>query len=163
MSEVPDREGEAESVTEAAGDQIGGEAQLDGVINSLVEGDAQGDLSQTDPCCNSASNNRSSSSSSSSGSSQESSFSSEESDCDFSFLFNHKEVAENPLRAAMLQRFLSQYRNNPNDSHLQHLLSLILSGPEFSPRRNRLRHVSTLQDATRLLRLVNRKYKYANC
>ncbi|ODM93270.1 NAD-dependent protein deacetylase sirtuin-1 [Orchesella cincta] len=66
------------------------------------------------------------------------------------------EIAANPMRAAMLQRFLSQYRNNPSDGHLQHLLSLILSGPEFTPRRSRLRHVSTIQDAARLLRCSKR-------
>ncbi|CAL8111392.1 unnamed protein product [Orchesella dallaii] len=152
ISDVPEPEEEEEEV----------EAEEDGVttsgFESFSEGNTQSNFSSSvgdrDPCCSSASSSRSSSSSSN----HDSSFSSQDGDgdCDFSFLFNHKEIAANPMRTAMLQRFLSQYRSNPNDSHLQHLLSIILSGPEFSPRRNRLRHVSTIQDAARLLRCSKR-------
>lgn len=129
LSDIPDREeGEEETATE--GDRID---------SAITE--------------NNPEQQGSSSRSSSSSSNHESSFSSSEGDCDLNFLFNHKEIAANPMRVAMLQRILSQYRNNPNDRHLQNLLSIFLNGSELVvPRRNRLRHFSTIQDAARLLR-----------
>ncbi len=141
LSDLPDQEAEEEVIEAKKSTPTTAEESGD-----LLEENTQ--QSSGDPCCSSASSSRSSSSSSN----HDSSFSSSDGDCDLSFLFNHKEIAANPMRVAMLQRFLTQYRSNPNDSHLQHLLSIILSGPEFSPRRNRLRHVSTIQDAARLIR-----------
>lgn len=77
---------------------------------------------------------------------------SEEDTSTWDHIFKNKEIANNPSRAVIMQRFLSHLRNNPNDSHLQHLLQLLLSGPEFSAPRERLRHVTTMADAIRLFR-----------
>jgi len=94
------------------------------------------------------------------------------------FLLSNKEITSNPSKLLMMQRFLAHFRNNPNDPHLQHFLSLLLSGkwsismfsgvkvmscgpvltvicclgPEYAPPRLRLRHITNISDAARLLR-----------
>jgi len=97
-----------------------------------------------------------SSSSSSSSEEHEESSSSSVDDSFLDILLNSSEICGNPGRAAMIQRFISHLRNNPGDAQLQHFLALLLSGPEFSPPRHRLRHVTSLHDAVRLLRVSKR-------
>lgn len=67
-------------------------------------------------------------------------------------IFKNKEIASSPSKTLMMQRFISHLKSNPNDSQLQHFLSLLLSGPEFSQPRQRLRHVTNMADVTRLFR-----------
>jgi NAD-dependent deacetylase sirtuin 1 len=92
------------------------------------------------------------SSTSSSRSSSSASGNNSSSDDTWGEIFANPEIAGNSSRTLMMQRFLSQFRSNPNDAHLQHFLALLLSGPEFAPARQRLRHVTTISDAARLLR-----------
>jgi len=98
------------------------------------------------------SNSNSSSTSSSSHNASTSSTSSDDSSSWEDILLKSKDVAGSPAKSLMMQRFLSHLRNNPNDSQLQHFFQLLLSGPEFSPPRHRLRHVTHITDAIRLLR-----------
>jgi hypothetical protein len=100
--------------------------------------------SVSDPCCSDSRSSSSNSNNDTDSSSVDDSF--------IDLVLNTKEVSGNPARAAMIQRFLSHLRSNPNDAQLQHFLALLLSGPEFSPPRHRLRHVTTIHDAARLLR-----------
>lgn len=68
-------------------------------------------------------------------------------------LLQHEDIAGNPSRTDLMQRFLAQLQQNPNDAQLQHFFQLLLAGPEFAPPRQRLRHVTHLTDVIRLLRL----------
>jgi hypothetical protein len=110
--------------------------------------------SNSDPCCSSGSSSYSRSSSANDNHDQEEEDESA-SPIDDNFLdlvLNTKEISSNPSRAAMMQKLLSHLRSNPNDAQLQHFITLLLSGPEFSPPRHRQRHVTTIHDAARLLR-----------
>jgi len=71
-------------------------------------------------------------------------------------VISHPKITGNPSRAAMMHRFIQRLKTNPGDPQLQQFLALILSAPEFSPPRLRLRHVTTIQDAARLLRCSKR-------
>ncbi|CAG7823985.1 unnamed protein product, partial [Allacma fusca] len=80
--------------------------------------------SSSDPGCSSMSNSRSSSSTEN--------YLSEKT---WGEIFTSKEIQGHPGRIALMQRFLSHLRNDPDDSQLQRFMNYILSCPEFAPPR----------------------------
>lgn len=122
-----------------------------GLTNSSILSESD----PSDPCCSNSSGSNSRSSSSASGGSGNQSSSSTSSDDNSSWetiFLQNKNISGSPSRSLLMQKFLSQLRKNPNDSQLQSFFQLLLAGPEFSPPRQRLRHVTHMSDVMRLFR-----------
>jgi len=145
LSDLPD--GELELLDD---EEINPES---GLTNSSILSGTSSEPS--DPCASVGSVADSRSSSSASAGNQSSSSTSSDDNSSWEDIFlQSKDIASSPSKIVMMEKFLLHLRNNPDDSQLQSFFQLLLAGPEFSPPRQRLRHVTHMSDVMRLFRWV---------